>query len=237
MAGSEKMDKQPRLKADKMSRSKLPLAVLFSLEVKKRKQKQGGKAMSKLCLTIGWVTIILIIGCGRSGEKVKVPELGLSMNLPSGWRVDKENPRMFFATKNPDKNYGMVADYPLEIRTLEGELIKSQPTLEEYVDNKLDQVKRMETMTKGLGKILEEMIPGEQEIEEQIPQISIISKTHRTISGLEAIEIVTEAEYTIIEVNIRKGERVIQVSFRTPRDDFPELESSFRNALNSIEIQ
>jgi len=193
--------------------------------------------MRQICQTIGLVTTILIIGCSKSSEKVKVPELGLSMNLPSGWRVDKQNPRMFFDAANPDNNYGLVEDYPLEIRTLEGKLIKSQPTLEEYVDNELEKMERMETMTRGLGKILEEMIPGEQEIEEQIPKSSIISKTRRTISGFEAIEIVTEAEYTVIEVNIQKGDKVIQVSFRTPKGNLSKLESPFRSALNSVEIQ
>ena len=43
MAGSEEMDKQPRLKADKMSRSKLPLAVLFRWRLRKENKSKEEK--------------------------------------------------------------------------------------------------------------------------------------------------------------------------------------------------
>ena len=152
--------------------------------------------------TLGLVTIIIIcifimVGCvnKRSSGKVNIPELGLFMNLPSGWRVDKRDPRMFLDAANPDDNFGMVEIYPLK------------------------------------GKTLAEFL------EENIGEIRTISKITRRISGFEAIEIVTEAEYTVIEVNIGKGDEVIRVSFRTLKTDFPKFEASFRSALQSIEIR
>ena len=65
----------------------------------------------------------------------------------------------------------------------------------------------------------------------------IISKNSVTISGREAIETVTEAEYTVIDVNILENSRVIRVSFRTLKEDFPKHEPSLRTSLQSIKFQ
>jgi len=131
----------------------------------------------------------------RSSGRVDIPELRLSMNLPFGWKVDKQNPRMFLDGANPVDNFGMVENYPLE------------------------------------GKTLAEFLG------ENIGEIRTISKITRRISGFETIEIVTEAEYTVIEVNIGKGDEVSRVSFRVLKTDFPEFETSFRSASRSIEIR
>lgn len=64
----------------------------------------------------------------------------------------------------------------------------------------------------------------------------IISKTPITINGREAIETVSEAEYTVIDANILKNDRVIRVSFRTLKKDFSKYEPFFRTSLQSIEI-
>lgn len=64
-----------------------------------------------------------------------------------------------------------------------------------------------------------------------------LSKTPLKIGGHDAFEVVSEAAYTFIEVNIEKGDRVIRVSFRTLKEDFPEYEAAMREALRSIVLQ
>jgi len=148
--------------------------------------------------TMLFCLLALLVGCGEGagGSAVEVPELGLSMKLPPGWRARASEPRMFYDGDNREDNFGMVEDYPLE-----------GLTLEEYV----------EKMSKAGA-----------------PQV--LSKTPCTVGGCEAVEMVTEAEYAVVEVDIRKGDRVIRVSFRTLAEDLPEHEESFRAALRSIAI-
>ena len=159
--------------------------------------------MVKTFRIIRWLIIILVplsmFGCKavKSQAKVAVAELGLSMKLPSGWEADKQNPRMFYETKNRDDNFGMVEDYPLE--------------------------------GKSLNEYVEYMLPA------GAPN-RIISKTPITINGYEAIEVVSEAEYTVIDVNILKNDRIVRVSFRTLREDFPKHEPSLRTSLQSIKV-
>jgi len=64
----------------------------------------------------------------------------------------------------------------------------------------------------------------------------IISKNPVTVSGHEAIETVSEAEYTVIDVNILHSDRVVRVSFRTRKEDFPKYEASLRASLQSIKF-
>ncbi len=140
---------------------------------------------------------MLCCGDMPGGTTMHIAELGLSMELPSGWIADRQNPRMFFDAKNRDDNFGMVEDYPLEGQSLQ-----------EYVEH-MSNVGGART----------------------------ISTIPVTISGHEAIEVVTEAVYTVIEVDIQKGEDVIRVSFRALREDYPTYEEPFRGALRSIELR
>jgi hypothetical protein len=157
----------------------------------------------KIRLFMLWMAIVffpLIIGCGGgvSGwAKVEVAELGLSMQLPSGWTVDRQNPRMFYESGKRDDNFGLVESYPLE----------GEP-LNEYVE-------RMS----GVGGA------------------RLVSKTAAKIGGHQAIELVTEAAYTVIEVDIQKGDEVIRVSFRTLTEDYADYEPMLRDALQSLKIE
>jgi len=159
--------------------------------------------MRKTANLVRWMTtglvIAVMIGCGGGGgtSNLEVEELGLSMELPSGWKVDRQSRRMFYDVKNRDDNYGLVEDYSLE----------GQP-LSEYAD----------TMSKAAGA-------------------KIYSKALLTISGHEAIELVSGAAYTVIEVDIKKGDRIIRVSMRTLKQDFSGYEESLRAALRSIKIK
>lgn len=150
---------------------------------------------------VKWIPLLILcfgFGCGEiaGGARVHVADVGLSMELPPGWVADRQNPRMFFDSRNREDNFGMVENYPLE-----------RQSLREYVDR----------MSNVAGAHL-------------------VSTAPVTISGHEAIEVVTEALYTVIEVDIQRGEEVIRVSFRALTEDYPAHEKSFRAALRSIEL-
>jgi len=189
--------------------------------------------------------ILILTGCGETGGKIEISEIGLSMALPAGWvseGLEKQDRReyivksQFYEPAKRDDNWGNVSLLPLVIATSAGQVIKNQPTLDEYVDNIIEQNQGMEMMLKGLGRILEKIVPGEQKFGEEF-QSSVISKHPLTISGFEAIEVVTKANYTIMEVYIGKDDKVITITFRALPEDFPKLEPSFRRAIESIKIK
>jgi len=70
--------------------------------------------MTKSSPTLIMIFAFTVTGCG-SGDgqdraRMQVPELGLSMDVPSGWRVDGRNPRL--CAKGDST--GVVMDEPLE---------------------------------------------------------------------------------------------------------------------------
>jgi len=115
---------------------------------------------------------------------------------------------MFYEPANPEDDFGLVEEYPLEGGTLSRHL---EPLLGSLT-------------TDG-------------EAQDGVFRTRLVSRKLRTISGLEAVELVTEGAYTVIEVNIRKGDRVIRVSFRALKESFPELEPAFRSSLDSIKVE
>jgi len=94
-------------------------------------------------------------------------------------------------------------------------------------------------MAKALGKVVGGEEVGKRTEEEFTGGTSqpLISKTQRTISGLEAIEVVLNTPVSAIEVYIRKGDEVITVAFRAPKEEFSQYEASFRKSIESIEIR
>ena len=69
---------------------------------------------------------------------------------------------------------------------------------------------------------------------------SILSERPRTVSGCEAIEVVIEypdAGSKSLKVYIHKDDRLIEVSFVTPADEFADHESAIRAAVETIEIE
>jgi len=144
--------------------------------------------------------LLVVIACeGRGTQgatKMEVAELGLSMHVPPGWRVDEHNPRMCAMGDNT----GLVIDEPLEGRVFE-----------EYADQ----------LCKAQG--------GRTR-----------SKTPLTISGRDAIQAVIEypdAGSTALKAYIHHGERLIEVSFVTPREHFAQHESSLRKSISGIQIK
>lgn len=68
------------------------------------------------------------------------------------------------------------------------------------------------------------------------PGATILSKKRIDIDKQEAVEFISEANYTLIEVNIRKGNQVIRASFRMLKDDYPDHEEEFKQAFKTINL-
>ena len=145
------------------------------------------------------ITLILcglsFISCGGKGAqaraKIDIPELGLSMNAPSGWKLD--NPRMC----SKGDNTCLVMDELLEDK---------------------DFLQYAEKLARA-----------------QSPRIELKQPT--MISGYEAIEAVLEypnADSKAIKVYIRKGDKLIEVSYVVLAEDFAEFEREIRKSIKSI---
>jgi len=81
------------------------------------------------------------------------------------------------------------------------------------------------------GKRLKEYVEG-------LPAVAaVISRTPLTIDGHDAIETIEGAAYTVIDVHIERDDRVIRVSFRALKEQFPECEAAYRQALRSIRFE
>jgi hypothetical protein len=67
--------------------------------------------MARNLVTAG--LLLLLAGC-RSSQQVTIPEMGFSMKLPLGWRVDSKDKTSFYKTTRAEENYGWVVEHQLE---------------------------------------------------------------------------------------------------------------------------
>jgi hypothetical protein len=65
----------------------------------------------------------------------------------------------------------------------------------------------------------------------------VTSKRQLTVSGLEAVEVATEAPRSNIQLYVRRGDKLIVVTFGALREEFPKYEPLFREAIGTIEIR
>lgn len=176
------------------------------------------------------LTILLIIfsvslictGCKKSATKVVITNLGFTMMLPTGWQVDPKDNSNFYELNKKEDNFGWVAEYELE----------EDESLVEFVDSLIVDAQNIERMQSEMLKSL-----GKETDETEYPETRVISKNQRKVSGLDAIELISEANFFVFEVYIQKDRKVIQVTFRILTDDFPQCEPSLRKAIESISIQ
>lgn len=191
-------------------------------------------------MTILVIALVVAGGCGKRGNTFELSRLGFSMELPPGW--EQGEPRViggyrvssrgefFFENADYDDPSGSVMEFPLM-----GE------SLTEYVDNLIGDTEKMEKLQAGLlrtlGKIAGEEVSEEIKEAEEAIQSRVLSKTPRTISKHEAIEVLTEAPRTILTLYVRRGDEVIWVTCGAPKEDFPQYEQLFRNAIETIKIR
>ena len=156
----------------------------------------------KAARSLEWMAAILatlvLVGCGDTAgrAKMEVRELGLSMDLPPGWKVDASNPRMF---AKGDRT-GLVLDEPLGDRTFE---------------------QCMETLSK-------------------VGSPMIRSRTPLTISGCQAVELVSEYPAQgskAIKVYFHKNDHIVEISIVTSNEEFSQYESALREAIQSIRVK
>ena len=170
--------------------------------------------------------LLLFFNCQQGGNRVMIPEIGFSMTLPTGWQIDPNDQNSFFEQTKQEDNWGMVIHYELE----------PGQTLEQYVENSIKEMEKMESMQMKMIEMLGESA-SDDDYSEEIAQTSLISKTSRKISNLDAIEVIEQAVYKVIRIYIGKESKVIDVMFRTLPEDFEKSEPLIRKAIESIKIQ
>jgi hypothetical protein len=148
--------------------------------------------------------------------------MGFSMTLPSGWIIDSKDSMVFHEKNNPDDNLGWIADFQLEPEESLNSFIDSLLTEEQAM---LQEQKEMLIMT------------GEEIDENEFIERKIISRENKNIGGYEAVLMISEVDFSILELFIRKGYNIIIVSFRTMKEDFSEYEPIFDKAIGTILIK
>jgi len=179
-----------------------------------------------------WIGVsLLLLGvlafapiCHGAEGWVEIPDLGFSMKLPPGWKTYPAYKNMFYQEGKRKDNQGWVTEYLLQGKSLS-----------EFVDASLKDLHRMKSLQRKVERLLGEAGPGQQSLKEEPPKV--VSRTMRQINGLEAIEVLCEGEYAVLELYVRKGPKVISVLLRTLKEDFPKYEPSFRQAIDSITIR
>ncbi len=153
------------------------------------------RQMLRLTVILG---LPLLIGCSGPGAApmLKVSDLGLTLELPPGWQMERGNPRLMFDVSDPDNRFGLIEDYPSEGKSLE------------------QQIKEMTRMDAA----------------------SIRSRQSLAIGGYPAVELISEAEFALIEVVVLKDDRIIRVSFRVEPNVFPMQAAALRKSLHSIQF-
>ncbi|MEO0084696.1 MAG: hypothetical protein ABIK67_00240 [candidate division WOR-3 bacterium] len=170
--------------------------------------------------------LLLSLDCQKGSNRVIIPNLGFSMNLPADWQTDPKDPTSFYEPAKRDDNWGMVVKYQLE----------EEQTVEEFVENTLKESEKMESMFEKMTKTLGNIV-GEEELEKEVTKTRIVAKTQRKIGNFNAIEVIKEAEYKVIELYIGKDGEVIEVFFRALPEDFAKYETAFQKAFASIKLQ
>lgn len=180
----------------------------------------------KILFSVLTFILLLSLDCQKGSNRVIIPELGFSMNLPSGWQTDPKDPTSFYELAKRNDNWGMVVKYQLE----------EEQTVEEFVENTLKESAKMESMFEKMTKTLGNIV-GEEELEKEVPKTRIVAKTQKKIGDFNAIEVIKEAEYKVIELYIGNDSQVVEVFFRALPEDFAKYESPFQKALASIKLQ
>ena len=190
------------------------------------KLENFSKISDKILSVFLIAVLLLSFNCQKGGDKVIIQEVGFSMTLPAGWQIDSNDPNSYYEQTKQDDNWGMVIHYELE----------PDLTLEQYVENSIKEMEKMESMQMKMTKMLGEAA-GAEDYSEEIPQTHIVSKTARKINNLDAIEVIEQAVFKVIRVYIGKDSKVIDVMFRTLSEDFAKSEPLIRKAIESIKIQ
>ena len=169
------------------------------------------------CLGIGLLILLPFMGAcsgGRQESKgvMEIPELGFSMKMPPGWRQGRP-------------------------------LIRRGKKYERKVGGR--HCFLSETAGYPFGRVLDFSLDGYGSLEEYVDtpptlHAQVVSKTARTVAGLEAIEILGEGfgEKRIpvrgLHVYIRRGDRAVLVTFLCQRERFAQYEGQWREAIDTI---
>jgi hypothetical protein len=172
------------------------------------------------------LSLTFVAGCDKGPAqppRIGFPDAGISLVLPAGWQTDPGDPANFHDPENREDHWGTVSEYPLEGKTLN-----------QFIDQLVGGVRTMENVHHFLAGALEKATG--RPLESRAIATRMVARTPRTIDGLEAVDVVTAAEFAIRQTFIRRVETVIQVMFRSRQEDFQRLDPAFKCALASIRV-
>ena len=188
-------------------------------------------------IVIGLV-LVAAGGCGKG--RFELDKLGVSMKLPPGWSQGEPlasggyraawQGEFFFENADQDDPSGEVMEFPLE-----------GASLTEHVDKLLSDTAKMEAAMQGAARALDKLTGGARGEElkqaEAAMQTKVLSKRPWKVSGLEAVEVVTEAPRTTLTFYVRRGDKVLAVTFGALKEEFPKYEKLFRASVATVRIR
>ena len=157
-------------------------------------------------------------GCGGTvgeGNTLEMPNLGLTMRGPEGWRVSADEPWFCYDPTNRDENSCRIDHDDLQ-----------GASLEEYV-------------SKMTGITPDTALPNPPPDQPLRPLDTrywrmVITTTQ---DDHKAIEVLSEGVNMMSEFFVKHGNRVIRVSFVTTPEKHPTLEAAFRKSFESIRLK
>jgi len=192
-----------------------------------------------LVILVVSLLVTLASGCGRGKADFTAGSLKVSVKLPPGWQ--RGEPRasggyrvssggmFFFEDVGRDDPSGDIVVMPFEGASLTA-----------YVDDVVRQTKNMEELGLKLAETLGKAAGGGagEQIDEARREAQSVQVTKRNLNlvGLEAIEVTTTSPRSTVQVYVRKGDKVVVITFGVEKEDFPKYEKTFRDAVETIEV-
>jgi hypothetical protein len=187
--------------------------------------------------------VLVWSGCGGEGPQTfRLDSIGLTLELPMGWKQGDKRDRWEAAAD------GSFFFLDADNANLSGEVRSWQfsgADLAEHVDQGIAAAQVRQKANGDLVAAAAQVVDGvagaatsDAAGKARAASVdAVISKTPLTLSGLEAIEVVMQGERTVLAYYIRKGDRIIAVSYGAAAADYPRYETSFRESARTISIK
>lgn len=179
------------------------------------------------------VALGALVGCGGGGANYRYADprsaVEVSLRLPAGWA--QEGPAsdgMFSLKENPEMR-GSIIVWPSEGKDL-------ATWVETY---HIGESKKMAAGGQVLGGAVERMAGARagESVGEAFAW-RLISRTPKKVGDLEAIELVEDlGGKRLISLSALKGDRVCEITFFCPPEQWAKNEAEIRASLEGVEIR
>jgi len=189
-------------------------------------------------LFLGAAALAVWAGCGGGGERYRYQDrnsgIRVSLRLPHGWTQEGPADAGLFSLKEDPEQRGGAMVYQSEGKDL-------NTWVETY------HIAEMEKMAMGgemLGKAWEEtygrwgVAPEMAEESREFFAWRLLSRQPRKVGDLEAVELVEDhGPKRSITLFVLKGDRVCEVRFYSPSEQWEKNEPLFRASLETVRIR